>query len=572
MAASWRPKSKLTAEVQLHVCGSRFKLDKELLASKSSRVSKLLQRNPQTDLSEALHDIPADHQSMEILGRFCHGFTINLSPDNIVRVACVAHYLGMSESHCSDNLLAAATAFFDSHILSSWTNSVKALKAAENVLEHAVDLGLVSCCADAVVRMAAANPRLLGEPIMSGADNESSYRPSARRKLFDSERVSGDLAELSPRLYTPIVCEMRSRGVPDEYVAASACDYADRWIFHDKKIDGDSNFLRREIIEGLVRIVPDRKSLVPSSFLFRMLSHAIVLDAECRPALETRIARQLDEAGPEDLLILCQEYNRAKVEIRTTRTTDDQGYNIVENRTSDDQYNTECIWRILRSFYRNYAADDRRGLVAVSELIDGFLAKIAGNEELTAETFSALADMSAAALSGTRRTSDGLYGAINTYLDAHRDLSESEKEELCKALDCDKMSDAAREHAARNERLPVRVAVQVLFVSQLRLREALPENSGGGGGDGGGVREEMERIESKVERLERECGVMKREIESEESSERMLMKKKKKNKFSIWKAVKRKLGCGGSSTAASYSSAMADECHVKKKNKCVHLR
>merc|ERR1711915_302580 len=69
---------------------------------------------------------------------------------------------------------------------------------------------------------------------------------------------------------------------------------------------------------------------------------------------------------------------------------------------------------------------------------------------------------------------DGLYRAIDIYLKAHPWLTDSEKEQLCRLMDCQKLSLEACTHAAQNERLPLRVVVQVLFFEQLQLRTSRP--------------------------------------------------------------------------------------------------
>lgn len=51
---------------------------------------------------------------------------------------------------------------------------------------------------------------------------------------------------------------------------------------------------------------------------------------------------------------------------------------------------------------------------------------------------------------------------------AHPDLNKSERKRLCRVLDCKKLSMEACVHAAQNEKLPLRVVVQVLFFEQAR--------------------------------------------------------------------------------------------------------
>ncbi|KAG8374002.1 hypothetical protein BUALT_Bualt11G0085600 [Buddleja alternifolia] len=303
---------------------------------------------------------------------------------------------------------------------------------------------------------------------------------------------------------------------------------------------------QREIVEALERLLPDQRGVVTCTFLFEMLQFAMALDAnpECKNGLEIRIGKQLEQASVEDLLIPSQGYAK------------------------DEQYDTECVRRILKNFYCNYTGPDPSGLISVAELIDEFLAEISSDIDLKTTTFIAIADMSVAASTGSHRTSDGVYRAIDIYLDKHRHLTELEREELCRVLDCNKMSMEACEHAAQNERLPLRVVMQVLFVGQLKIKETIPKEvqllKTGEEGDGVArfsssgeeVRAEMVKMGSKVMELERECNVMRREIQR--SGER------KREKVSIWKEMKRKLGCVTSMHESS-------NCHVKKKKK-VHPR
>lgn len=107
---------------------------------------------------------------------------------------------------------------------------------------------------------------------------------------------------------------------------------------------------------------------------------------------------------------------------------------------------------------------------------------------------------------------------------------------MCRLMNVQKLSLEASTHAAQNERLPIRVIVQVLFFEQLRLRTSIAgwfyvsenlENTknlvcskndsgevvhsqerGGGGGGRTGMGEMRERV---IE-LERDCQSMKYEI------------------------------------------------------------
>lgn len=479
----------------------------------------------------------------------------------------------MTENHCRDNLLRKAFTFFEQKVLPSWSETIKALRVAENFLQQAVQLGLVDACLESLVKKAHTEPRLIGAPMKNlncdedSEDTEDGYRPDARRRLFFLDWKSEDLTTLSLKFFDTIIRSMNQRGVPAEFLASSVCQYAKRWVFSsitvtngDDKMSIYNRNSRRDIVEAVEKLLPYERGLIPCTFLFEMLRHAIALEAnpDCRTGYEIRIGKQLDMATAKELLIPSQRYAK------------------------EVQYDTECLWRILRNFFGSYPSSQISGYIKVSELVEEFLAEIAADIDLKMSTFLSIAEMSTAVSSVIERKSDGIYTAIDIYLDKHGYLTESEREEACRVLDCQKMSPEACDHAAKNERLPLRVVVQVLFVAQLQLRDTIAKDVQFPD-DKMIIKEEMEEVEdegkvvscgdqeevvkeikimsNKVTEIERECFVMRREIEKSRSLHDH--DKEKKGKFSLWKEMKRKFGC--------ITSNITDcNCQVKKKK--VHPR
>ena len=156
----------------------------------------LLKENPNGDLSHLLRDILADPVAFKLVVRFCHGFDLNISAENVVPLSCLARYLGMTEIHSTDNLLKKALTYFERRIIPSWNESVNALRALEKVLNEAVSLGLVDACAESIIAKAQINPRHSAEPISNstykdedGEDKENEYGPNARRRIFVLDRL-----------------------------------------------------------------------------------------------------------------------------------------------------------------------------------------------------------------------------------------------------------------------------------------------------------------------------------------------------------------------------------------------
>lgn len=62
-------------------------------------------------------------------------------------------------------------------------------------------------------------------------------------------------------------------------------------------------------------------------------------------------------------------------------------------------------------------------------------------------------------------------------MQTHPDLSDAERKKLCRNIDVHRLSLDACLHASQNDRLPLRMVVQVLFSEQVKLRNAITGGS-----------------------------------------------------------------------------------------------
>jgi len=196
--------------------------------------------------------------------------------------------------------------------------------------------------------------------------------------------------------------------------------------------------------------------------------------------------------------------------------------------------------------------------------------------------------------------SSNKFGLIHdgvTKLQSHPWLVESEREQLCRLMDCQKLSLEACTHAAQNERLPIRIIFQVLFFEQLQLRTSIAgcfmvsDNLDGSrqlrsglvgsteGGWASAVKENqvlkvgMDNMRMRVSELEKECSNMRQEIE----------KLGRSKGSSAWGTVSKKLGfkmksqmCSAqegsvsnqNNNAANSKVEKLKERHVKHKKSC----
>ncbi|KAE8693223.1 BTB/POZ domain-containing protein DOT3 [Hibiscus syriacus] len=217
---------------------------------------------------------------------------------------------------------------------------------------------------------------------------------------------------------------------------------------------------QRTIIESLVSMLPAQNGAVSCKFLLQMLKTAMVYSAS--PALisdlEKRIGLMLEDANVNDLLI-------------PNYKDEDQGI-MINSLEQGTMHNIDVVQRILDYFlmHEQQQQQQKMGKINVSKLLDNYLAEIARDPNLSITKFQVLAE---SLPENARSCDDGLYRAIDIYLKTHPSLSEHDRRRLCKIMNCEKLSFDACMHAAQNDRLPLRIVVQVLFSEQAKMRMAM---------------------------------------------------------------------------------------------------
>lgn len=542
---AWFCTTGLPSDVTVEVGDMSFHLHKFPLLSKSAFLERLIEESSdQEECIIKLNDIPGGAKSFELVARFCYGVKIELAPANVVYLRCASEHLQMSEEVAENNLIAQSEMFLNQVVLRNWKDSLTALGTCDDLLPHAEDLQIVKRCIESLASKATTDPNLFGWPIREHGIMQSpggsvlwnGISTGARPRNFSADWWYDDASSLSFPMYKRLISTMESRGIRPEIIAGSLTYYAKKYLpgLNRRHSMGTvpltatlSEVEQKNLLEEINRLLPVQKGLASTKVLLGLLRTAMILKASptCISNLEKRIGMQLDQATLEDLLLPNFSY------------------------TMETLYNVECVHRTLDHFL---AMDQANGgaspclddvmaspsltpITTVAKLIDGYLAEIAPDINLKLPKFQALAS---AVPEYARPLDDGLYRAIDIYLKAHSWLSETEREQLCRLMDCQKLSLEACTHAAQNERLPLRVVVQVLFFEQLQLRTSIAgcllvsENlegsrplrsgiatSGEAGGWATAVRENqvlkvgMDNMRMRLSELEKECSNMKQEIE-----------------------------------------------------------
>ncbi|XP_065872514.1 root phototropism protein 3 [Euphorbia lathyris] len=510
---SWYVATDIPSDLLVRIGDVNFHLHKYPLLSRSGKMNRLIYETRDPDLNKvALDDLPGGAEAFELAAKFCYGIAVDLTAGNISGLRCAAEYLEMTEDLEEGNLIFKTEAFLSYVVLSSWRDSISVLKSCEKLSPWAENLQIVRRCSESIAWKACANPKgvrwaYTGRPpsVSSPKWNEMKDSSPNRNQIVPPDWWFEDVSILRIDHFVRVITAIKVKGMRFELIGAAITHYAGKWLPGLIKDGGVSaeyegsnssnsnsnsssnswkgglhmivagnndesspiqNKDQRMIIESLISIIPPQKDSVSCSFLLRLLRMANML--KVAPALvtelEKRVGMQFEQATLADLLI--PSYNK-----------------------SETMYDVDLVQRLLEHFLvqeqteslspsrQTYA--DPRGInpnakMRVARLVDSYLTEVSRDRNLSLTKFQVLAE----ALPESARTcDDGLYRAVDSYLKAHPTLSEHERKRLCRVMDCQKLSIDACMHAAQNERLPLRIVVQVLFSEQMKISNAMAANS-----------------------------------------------------------------------------------------------
>ncbi|KAL9241780.1 hypothetical protein vseg_015846 [Gypsophila vaccaria] len=562
---AWFCTTGLPSDVVIEVDHMTFHLHKFPLMSKSKKLNDLItqqeeeqhtrNRNDDDESEEdelgehehchvSLTDFPGGADAFEAAAKFCYGVKIELTAGKVTSLRCAGEALEMTEEYSENNLVSKTEKFLTQNVFVNIRDSIKALKSCENLSTFAETLGIVDRCIETISSKASScDPTSFGWPM-----NTPSSAAVGGAVAKSSDPWIADLAKLSLPMFNRVIASMRENEVNQEILESCLICYANRSFpginraNRNPPVNSSSSLSmsmiasekeQRELLENIIAnilSVRSSRSQATARFLFGLLRTASILGVSvaCKSALESKIGGQLDKATLDDLLIPSYSY------------------------LNETLYDVDCVERILDYFLECYEDGEIEGgnvrgpaaLMAVGRLIDGYLSEIASDSNLKPEKFIELA---VSLPEQARLYNDGVYRAVDVYLKAHPWISEEDREKVSGVINCEKLTLEACTHAAQNERLPLRVVVQVLFFEQLQLRQAIAgtllsaeagaidgspqpsvnrRNNDVEGGDNRRVatwratkrenqvlRLDMDSMRTRVHELERECSTMKKVIE-----------------------------------------------------------
>ncbi|XP_058069887.1 BTB/POZ domain-containing protein NPY2-like isoform X3 [Magnolia sinica] len=468
--------AELATDIIVSVGDVKFHLHKFPLLSKSPRLQKLVATTSEGNDDEIhIPDIPGGPPAFEICAKFCYGMSVTLNAYNVVAARCAAEYLEMHETVEKGNLIYKIEVFLNSGIFRSWKDSIIVLQTTKPLLQWCEDLKVVGRCIDAISSKACIDTSKVDWSytynrikLPSEKGIEQQWDEVKKQPLVPKDWWVEDLCELKINFYKRVIMAVKTKDrMSNEVIGEALQAYALRWVPGIGKgtIQGGDITKSRLLVETIVWLLPVEKCSLPCSFLLKLLKAASLLDSSemVKKELVKRIGQHLEEALVTDLLIPAPSQECAMYDV-------DMVQSMVEEFVMQDQSDqTGPMVGGEQHEIRSVPFVSDTSKLAVAKLVDAYLAEISRDPNLPLSKFVDLAEMVGG---DSRPVHDGLYRAIDMYLKEHPGLSKAEKRRICRLMDCQKLSMDACMHVAQNERLPLRVVVQVLFFEQVRAATA----------------------------------------------------------------------------------------------------
>ncbi|XP_027366457.1 root phototropism protein 3-like isoform X2 [Abrus precatorius] len=442
---NWIARANSPTDLIIQVGDSSFHLHKLAMVSRSEYLNRLVfergshRESGRDSLNIEIKNLPGGTKTFALVVKFCYGWKIDITPTNIIPLYCAAHFLEMSEDLEEGNLISKTEAFLNFLILSSWKDTFRILKSCESISPWAKDLQIMKRCSEAIAWKACAIPNA-----------------SSRIKNMADTWWFQDVSLLRIDHFIEVIQSIKKHSIKQEIVGSCIEHWTRKWFSHvklgiDKVATKQITLqLHRVSIECLIRILPGEENSVTCTFLLHLIKAGVMLkiNSELLCALERRVALMLEKCRVQDLLVK------------------NQGH-------SDSLYDVTVVLRVLRFSVCGMSSNSSAKLHAVGKLVDGYLTQVARDENLPVENFKALVQ---ALPQHARYCDDNLYRAIDMYLKAHPDLTEEDRMDVCRVLEYHRLSQEARQHVMKNDRLPFKLVTEFVLLEQVNVARSMSSN------------------------------------------------------------------------------------------------
>ncbi|CAJ1932913.1 unnamed protein product [Sphenostylis stenocarpa] len=434
--------------LQIHINEEEtFLLDKNIISKYCGRMKAILNHEKRMCYSKTLsieiNDFPGGPEGFELVSRFCynHG-KILLSVSNVVLLHCGALYLEMSEEVSSNNLLQQTETFLERIYYWTWNEIlVNLMKNCELFHTCAESYGLLENIIGALLTKMDQNSE-------SDSAKRFSYSTQVTPKTIKSTWANKewwfkDLATLPPRIIEKILQTIGA------YKTANNNSILTRFLLHYLKIVTqlkEVNYnnsveyagLAETAVYGVIFVGNKSFSCRGLFWVLRIVSR-FGMSRDCRVEIEKLIGGVLEQATLDDLLV--------------------SGHHM------GLYYDVTFVIRLIKQFVYINGSDWGcvQKLKKVGRLVDKYLIEISPDQNLKVTKFLAVAECLPDC---ARNCFDGVYRAIDIYLQSHPMLAFENRSRLCRCLNYNKLSFEVCKHLAKNPRIPPMIAMQALISQQ----------------------------------------------------------------------------------------------------------
>ncbi|KAK9052633.1 hypothetical protein SSX86_029263 [Deinandra increscens subsp. villosa] len=436
-------------DLQLHINGQHtFYIHEKTVSRFSGKLRKLIKKEKKrTQIRNTgieINDFPGGSDGFELVSRFCYNNgELDITVSNVSLLHCCAVFLSMN-----DTLLPKTTHLFNRMSEWSFVDVRDCLRSCTPFVSYADSFGIVEKLISNLIIKITQNSdsaALFPSPSSSSSPDSSHLKHSGSllRRHSSCSSSKGlwwydDMTILPPFIIERFVKALGAYGNENNSLTLT------RFLLHYLKTSSQSKIqafskceysgLADTAVHGVILMGKTAFSCRGVFWVLRIVS-SFGLSRECRGGLERLIGGMLEQAKVDDLL--------------------------VSNNGSSGVYDVNLVLRLIRESNKVEGVCLER-MKKVGGLLDKYLGEIAPDQSLKISKFLGVAE---SLPDCARDCFDGVYKAIDIYLESHPCLSLEERSRLCRCLNYEKLSLEACKDLAKNPRIPPRIAVQAL-VSQ----------------------------------------------------------------------------------------------------------
>ncbi|XP_031249660.1 BTB/POZ domain-containing protein At3g22104-like [Pistacia vera] len=448
---------EVCCDLEVDVNGEEtFMVDKRILASFSGRFGKLfskLNRNTRK-LKVIFNDFPGGAEGFELITRFCYNSgKTKITSRNIFLLSSAAIFMemGCDDGSRKPNLIDQIEIPLEEINYWTWPGLLEALKQCQGLHSTADSSSFIL---DKVLHCLIERLGLpsVSSPCASFSDNSTlqfsrDFRNSVSTNYKHSQKTwwFEDLLFLNVDLLDKVIKMMISQNFDHGLISKFL------FYYQRSRFLGASPAEKRHItavVISLLSLLDKRSHSFKGLFeIFRGAS-SLSISKNYKSKLENLIGSQLDQATLDHLIIRSP-------------------------RGKDYAYDVNLVLRLVKAFLSendNWLSISR--LNKVASLIDSYLAEVSPDSCLKPSKFAALLRVLP---DSTRQSHDGLYCAMDMYLQVHSGLCKEEKLRVCSTLNYEKLSTDALKHIALNSRFPSEIAVKSFINQHYKLRTLVPK-------------------------------------------------------------------------------------------------